>query len=146
MTINEAHYKGGFMMVGGAIVFVDRVSERCAYIDGKKQEDRITVDGIPISRISGFGIIGGTVMGSISLDVFDTVAATVKTGVVVVAKECGPVNVRALDDFGKQTTTTFASSIEVCGDAQEIINAGIAATPGRTSTPVARNNKEVVAN
>jgi hypothetical protein len=143
MTINEAHYKGGFMMVGGAIVFVDRVSERCAYVDGKKQIDRITVDGNPVSRVSGFGIIGGTVMSSISLDVFDTVAATVKTGVVVVAKECGPVNVRSLDDFGKQTTTTFATSIEVYGDAQEIINAGIAATAGRTSAPVARNNKEV---
>lgn len=142
MKITEAQYLG-YKMVGGAIVFVDRVSERCAYVDGKKQEDRITVGGVAISRLSGYGVIGEMVMGSISLDVFDTVAATVKPGVVVVAKECGPVSIRSLDDFGKQTTTTFATTIEVCGDAQEIISAGIAATAGRTSTPAARNNKEV---
>jgi hypothetical protein len=82
-------------------------------------------------------------MGSISVDVFDTTAATVKSGVMVVAKDCGPVNVRALDDFGKQTTTTFATSIEVCGDAQEIISAGIAATAGRTSATTASSRKDV---
>jgi len=142
MTINEAHYKG-YEMVGGALVVVERVTQRCSYVDGKKQEDRITVGGTPISRIFGYGIIGQMVMGSISLDVPDTIGATVESGVVVVAKECGPVNVRALDEFGKQTTTTFATSIEVCGDALEIISAGIAATAGRTSAPVARNNKEV---
>lgn len=142
MTVNEAHYKG-YGMKGNTTLVVERVTERCAYVEGKKQGDRITVNGVPISRISGFGIIGEMVMGSISLDVFDTVGATVKSGVVVVAKECGPVNVRALDDYGKQTVTTFASSIEVFGDAQEIISAGIAATAGQTVASVARSNKEV---
>jgi CheY-specific phosphatase CheX len=142
MKITEAQYRG-YKMVGDTMVVVDRVTERCVYVDGKKQEDRITVGGVPISRISGFGVIGGTVMGSISVDVFDTTAATVKSGVMVVAKDCGPVNVRALDDFGKQTTTTFATSIEVCGDAQEIISAGIAATAGRTSATTASSRKDV---
>ena len=141
-ALNEASYKG-YEMKGDTTVAVERVTQRCAYLDGKKQEDRITFRGEPISRIFGFGVIGGNVMGSISLDTTDAIAATVKEGVIVVAKDCGPVNVRALDDYGKQTTTTFATDISVCGDVQEIIIAGIAAIAGRTSTSVARNNKEI---
>lgn len=144
-TDNEASYTG-FQMYGGTSLLVDRVTKRCVYVDGKKQEDRITVDGVAISRISGSGVIGGTVLGSISLDTPDANVAAVKNGVMVVAKDCGPVNVRALDDFGKQTATTFAASIEVCGDAQEIISAGIAAVAGRTSTGAASSRKEVTNN
>jgi len=131
-------------MQGPTTVLVERVTKRCAYVDNKKQEDRITVNGVPVSRISGFGVIGGMVSGSISLDTTDAVGETVKSGVVVVAKDCGPVNIRALDDFGKQTTTTFATNIEVYGDAQEIISAGITATAGRSAAVTASSRKEAV--
>lgn len=142
MTGNEAHYKG-YKMSGSVTVFSTKVAARFAYVDGKKQEDRITVNGVPISRISGFGIIGESVASSISLDVPDSVAATVKEGAVVVAAETGVVNVRDIDDYGKQTTTTFASVIDVCGDAQEIITAGIAAAATRTSAAATASRKEV---
>lgn len=137
MANTEAEYDGRDLP-GDVTILVSQIRKRMVWVGQKPnsvQEGRWTANGVPLTRLSGPGIVCGKYETDVAIDIGDEAVTTVRVGQVVIASDHGVVVFDGSAEWGGKSFVTLAQKIQVSATAKEVLEAGILAISTRTTTP-----------